>query len=80
MNQTEIDTPIGSETGCFDLSGRFVPKGETPKRPSLTPFERVSLRAYALYLESAAEAGHDLENWLLAEQQIGAETQAGFLN
>ena len=80
MNQTGIDTRNGWETGCFDLRGRFVPKGENTNRPSLTPFERVSQRAYALYLESAGDPSHDLENWLLAEQQIEAETQAGFLN
>jgi len=80
MNQIDINTRIESEPNCFDLLGRFVPKGETSHTLSLTSFDRVLQRAYTLYLESGAKPGHDLDNWLLAEQQVMSQREAGFLN
>ena len=67
------NTNIASEPTSFDLMGRFVPKGEPSSRNST--FEQVSERAYAIYLESGARTGHDLDDWLLAERQVKAEIE-----
>ena len=32
--------------------------------------ERISRRAYEIYLERGAEPGHDLEDWLQAEREL----------
>lgn len=38
-------------------------------------FERISRRAYELYLLRGAAHGHDTEDWLEAERQVKAEMQ-----
>ena len=58
----------GSQTS-FDLSGRFVSDG-TARGPTFR--ERLSERAYFLYLASAAVHGQDVDHWLLAERQMKA--------
>ena len=64
-----------TEINGVDLSGRFVPDGD-PSMAKLTFAYRVAHRAYFLYMESAAKDGHDVEHWLLAEQQIRAQEAA----
>ncbi len=40
--------------------------------------ERIRERAYELYLERGGEPGRDVEDWLSAEQELGAsESQSG---
>jgi Protein of unknown function (DUF2934) len=40
--------------------------------------ERIRERAYQLYLERGGEPGREVEDWLLAEQELGAsESQSG---
>lgn len=34
--------------------------------------QAVERRAYAIYLEHGGEPGHELENWLQAEQELSA--------
>lgn len=58
----------GSQTS-FDLSGRFISDGTDQTRSF---GERLSERAYFLYLDSAAVHGHDVDHWLLAERQMNA--------
>ena len=38
--------------------------------------ERIAARAFELYLERGGEHGHDLEDWLRAEQEVGANRMA----
>jgi hypothetical protein len=52
----------------------FISEGESTILPPLTFRDRVARRAYFLYLEQPERQGHDLEDWLLAEQQIRAES------
>ncbi len=70
MKETPARSP--SLVNGVDLSGRFVPDGDPNAAPH-TFREKVAQRAYLLYLESAAIHGHDVEHWLLAEQQIRAQ-------
>jgi hypothetical protein len=56
-----------SSPTSFDLSGRFVPDGTDRSRGFV---ERLSERAYFLYIDSAAVHGNDVDHWLLAEQQM----------
>jgi len=74
MKETGIDTSIESLQKGFDLRGRFISEGESTILPPLTFRDRVARRAYFLYLEQPERQGHDLEDWLLAEQQIRAES------
>jgi hypothetical protein len=55
-----------------------------PRIPSLpTPeddlrerrYERIAVRAYALYEARGGEHGQDLEDWLQAEREIDTETE-----
>jgi hypothetical protein len=55
-----------------DLSGRFIPDGDPSAVPP-TFAEKVAHRAYFLFMDSDATHGHDVEHWLLAEQQIRAQ-------
>jgi DUF2934 family protein len=41
---------------------------EPPRRDPIT--EAIALRAYELFLERGGQHGHDLEDWLRAEQEI----------
>jgi hypothetical protein len=56
----------------------------SPRVPSLpTPeddlrerrYERIAIRAYALYEARGGEHGQDLEDWLQAEREIDTETE-----
>jgi len=37
------------------------------------PYERVAVKAYELYLRRGQTEGHDLEDWLDAENQVRSE-------
>jgi hypothetical protein len=40
--------------------------------------EEIERRAFEIYIESGMEAGHDVEHWLQAEQQLlGAAPESG---
>jgi hypothetical protein len=41
---------------------------EPPRRDPIT--EAIALRAYELFLERGGQHGHDLADWLRAEQEI----------
>ena len=38
--------------------------------------EEIAIRAHELYLERGAEQGHDLDDWLRAEQELKARHNA----
>ena len=57
---------VPSDENCFDLMGRFIAGSESA---AVAFFERVTRRAYFLYMDAAAVHGKDLEHWLLAERQ-----------
>ena len=40
--------------------------------------DEVSRRAYELYQARGAEAGHDLEDWLQAEEEINRQGQVAY--
>jgi hypothetical protein len=66
MNDAGNDLHVTPDENCFDLLGRFVAGSED----DTTRFnERVALRAYHLYMDSAAVHGNDVDQWLLAEWQ-----------
>jgi hypothetical protein len=67
----EIPSVPPSGTNGVDLSGRFIPDGDPSAGPH-TFAEKVAHRAYLLFVDAGATHGHDLEHWLLAEQQIRA--------
>jgi hypothetical protein len=52
-----------------------------PHLPATTPqpgFEdQIRLRAYAIYEERGREDGHDLDDWLRAEEELMAEEVRG---
>jgi hypothetical protein len=57
MTTNSITAKIGPESQtCFDVSGRFISDDTDQTR---TFAERLSERAYFLYLDSAAVHGHD---------------------
>jgi hypothetical protein len=68
----ETASVASSDINGVDLSGRFIPDGD-PNAAPLTFAEQVAHRAYFLYMDSAPSHGHDVEHWLLAEQQIRAQ-------
>ena len=37
--------------------------------------EEIERRAFEIYVESGMEGGHDVEHWLLAEQQLLGESR-----
>ena len=46
---------------------------KTPAQPEIEPQqleEKVRLRAHQLYEERGRQDGHDLDDWLLAEEEI----------
>ncbi len=53
-------------------------RAQTAPRPSPAPFtsvevilrEQIAARAYERFLERGGEHGHDLEDWLEAEQEV----------
>jgi len=67
MKETPSCSP--SPVNGVDVSGRFIPDGDPNAAPH-TFREKVAHRAYLIYLESAVLHGHDVEHWLLAEQQV----------
>ena len=74
MRETE-SVPSSEANGIdVDVSGRFVPGSSETAVPAFA--DQVAQRAYFLYIDSAARHGHDLQHWLLAEQQIRAEASA----
>ena len=54
---------------------RKKPIGAIRNQPAL--LERVRNRAYELYESRGKEDGHDLDDWLLAEQQIAQHGAKG---
>jgi hypothetical protein len=42
-----------------------------PKNPSLNLEDEVRRRAYDLYEQRGGEQGHDVEDWLRAEEEVG---------
>jgi hypothetical protein len=44
---------------------------ETQLEQPFDPQEQVRRRAYALYEQRGKEEGHDLEDWLQAESELG---------
>jgi len=39
------------------------------------PTTEVERRAYELYLERGGEDGHDVDDWIAAERELGAQTE-----
>jgi len=49
----------------------LVPSGEAGARPENVPgVEEIRLRAYQKYIERGGTDGQDLDDWLLAEQEL----------
>jgi hypothetical protein len=42
-----------------------------PKNPSLNLEDEIRRRAYDLYEQRGGEPGHDVEDWLRAEEEVG---------
>jgi Protein of unknown function (DUF2934) len=61
----------GTATGRTSLSGLTGAK-KNPENPA-TLHARISRRAYELYEEHGRQPGHELEDWLQAEQDILSE-------
>ena len=47
------------------------------REPEAGAREFVQQRAYDLYMKRGQEPGHELEDWLLAEQQVRQERERG---
>ena len=43
------------------------------ERPTVISEQQIAERAYALYIARGFEDGHDLDDWLRAEQQLRGE-------
>ena len=50
-----------------DNAPRSLPQDDSPRRDT----DLVAQRAYERYEERGREDGHDLEDWLSAEQELG---------
>jgi len=52
-----------------------IPKRRSPARPADSERfeERIRQRAYDLHLERSQDDGHELEDWLMAEEEITEE-------
>ena len=60
-----------AETDRKRTQGReTAPEMPEPVSALETPHQRISERAYRLYLDRGAEDGHALEDWLRAEQEV----------
>jgi len=49
--------------------------GVVPGDPALAVQKRIALRAYELYLQRGGTDGHEVEDWLQAEQEILSNQQ-----
>lgn len=49
-----------------------APQGEAfdPPAADSLRLEEIRIRAYEIYMEHGAQPGHDLEDWLQAEQEL----------
>ena len=45
------------------------------RQPVLSTQESIQQRAYDVYMKRGQEPGHELEDWLLAEEQIREEQE-----
>ncbi len=43
------------------------------------PTQEIERRAYELYLERGGGDGHDLDDWIQAEREVGRQTEKGQL-
>ena len=59
--------PIGTATQIAKTSG---PKGMPENKEIPELHERIAMRAYQIFEDSGYVHGHDLENWLQAEQKV----------
>ena len=72
------DLNQGMETGTHPSAHQGVNWGPSYRvrshidHPSASR-EQIAARAYELYLQRGAEDGHDLEDWLLAEEELKQE-------
>ena len=58
------------------ISKKAAKPSAAPARPTLTEEElrhQIEARAYGFYLERGKEDGHDLADWLQAEEQVLSE-------
>jgi len=51
-------------------------KSENKRLPEETDSKTIEVRAYELYEQRGGEPGHELEDWLEAEREIGKITMA----
>lgn len=56
-----------------DMKSQFT-RNQSQGRTQST-LERVQQRAYDLYMKRGQEPGHELEDWLLAEEQVRTESE-----
>jgi Protein of unknown function (DUF2934) len=72
------DLNQGMETGTHSSAHHGVNWGPSyrmrPKIDHPLPIkEQIAARAYELYVQRGGEDGHDLEDWLLAEEELKQE-------
>ena len=64
FENTEAATPLEIPTGA---------DSKQPTNPSAS-HEEIAQRAYRRFEERGSEHGHDLEDWLEAEREVGGRT------
>lgn len=57
--------------------GRHRHATHTVGAPPLDLEDQIRMRAYELYLERSADPGHDLDDWLRAEQEVRVNAKSG---
>jgi hypothetical protein len=63
----------------MELKGKKMKLENIPNQPSLAgnrpDHAEIARRAYELYETRGSEPGHELENWLQAEQEVNGYSQ-----
>ena len=54
------------------------PRGEAVNTPAADPpnLEEIRIRAYEIYTERGGQPGHELDDWLQAERELGPKVRA----
>ena len=65
---TDRQSASRDEVGAVEREGSLTLGGQ--RNEGGTNHERIAARAYQRYLARGSESGHDLEDWLEAEQEV----------
>jgi hypothetical protein len=73
MQQSSPGKQAGDESPADNNVGTSVPQDDSPRQDA----DLVARRAYQRYEERGREDGHDVDDWLSAEHEVGGTMSDG---